>query len=679
MISPPLPVTVNGSAEVSDVGDLFFDGNDNGIYDPGEEDLEDLFRITTTAPGLRLTLNGFTSDLDLYLISQDATSVLEASTATGTTPEEINVPGLAAGTYLVAVSIYDPDPAGASTSSYALTLQGASANTPPAISHTPLAGPVPTGQPQTVTATITDDGSIAGATLRYSVGSITDVPMTSTGGTTFEATIPGSGVTPRGLLYQIVAQDSDGASTVLPASGFFSARVRVAAGLDRSIATSGTSAAAYRLVSVPLDLDNKSPAAVLADDLDSYDPEEWRFFSLRADQEYAEFPAGTMRPGEAFWLAVSESGEGFNTGAGTSVALAQPYEISLNAGWTFVATPFNFDVQREFVRLGAGGAPDVRAYSGSWNTYGGPFRPFEGYAVASQGGDVLRIFPNFEPVMARGKHGTAGKRTETVASRFASAQASNGTTSDKATSADWAIRIVAEAGPARDADNLAAVAIDAAEGLDALDRPEPPVIGDYVRVAFPHEDWDSVFSLYSTDARPAAAQASTSWTFSVQTNVETAVRLRFEDLDAVPAAYAVWLVHEQTGVWQDLRASASYRLAGVSANTPRTMRLIVGAPAEVQARRQQEQALPRGFEVESYPNPFASVTTVRYGLPEAGRVRLSVYDLLGKRVATLVENEEREAGYHTAVWEPQGLASGIYVYVLEAGSQRLTGKLSLVR
>jgi hypothetical protein len=552
-------------------------------------------------------------------------------------------------------------------SAFLIRAQGSvGANTPPAISHTPLAGPVPAGDPQTITATITDDGSIAGATLRYSVGgsgSTTDVPMTSTGGTTFEATIPGSGVTPHGLLYQIVAQDSDGASTVTPASGFFSARVRVAAGLDRSIATSGTSAAAYRLVSVPLDLDNKSPAAVLADDLDTYEPEEWRFFSLRADQDYAEFPAGMMRPGEAFWLAVSEAGEGFNTGAGTSVSLAQPYEIPLNAGWTFVATPFNFDVQRAFVRLSSGGTPDVRAYSGSWNTYGGPFRPFEGYAVASQGGDMLRIFPNFEPAAARGQRIAAG----------------GAKTSGEQNSVDWAVRIVAEAGTARDADNLAAVAAEAAEGFDALDRPEPPAIGDYVRVAFPHGDWDSVFSLYSTDARPAPAQASTSWTFAVETNVETAVWLRFEDLDAVPAAYDVWLADGLTGAWQDLRASDSYRLAGVSASTPRTMRLVVGAPDAVQARRDQEQALPRKFEVESYPNPFVSVATVRYGLAEASPVRLTVYDLLGKRVATLVEKEEQEAGYHTAVWEPHGLASGVYVYVLETSARRLTGKLSLVR
>lgn len=677
VLAPPYPVTVSGSAEVSDTGDLYFDDNNNGMLDPGEEDLEDLFRVTTTAPGLRLVLDGFTSDLDLYLINGAADSVIEGSAAVGTDPEEINLPDLTAGTYYVAVSIYDPAPGGPSTSSYTLSVQGMGSGTPPAVSHTPISGPVPAGAPQTVSATISDDGSVAAATLRYVVGgsgSPSEVSMTNTGGNTYEATIPGSALTARGLLYQIAAQDSEGATTTIPAGGFFSVRVRVDGGLNRSVATSGTSAAAYRLVSVPLALDNASPAAVLEDDLGEYDTEDWRFFSLRADQNYAEFPTGTMAPGRAFWLAVSASGQQWDTGAGTSVTLAEPYEIGLNAGWTFVATPFDFDVSRDFVRLASGGTPDVRFYSGGWNTYSGPFRPFEGYAVASQGSDALRILPNFDPAAARGQH-RAG-RTKGTGALAAQADAPAARSADEAT---WAIRIAAEAGEARDGDNLATVAAEASEGLDALDLPEPPVIGDYVRVAFPHEEWNSVFTHYSTDARPAPGAESTAWSFTVQTNVAAAVRLHFENLSDVPAAYDVWLVDEQTGSWQDLRANGSYRLAGVSATAPRTMRLVVGPRAAVEARRQQEQTLPQGFEVESYPNPFASVATVRYGLPEASRVRVAVYDLLGKHVATLVENEEQEAGYHTAVWEPQGLASGIYVYVLEAGTRRLTGKLSLVR
>ncbi len=63
--------------------------------------------------------------------------------------------------------------------------------------------------------------------------------------------------------------------------------------------------------------------------------------------------------------------------------------------------------------------------------------------------------------------------------------------------------------------------------------------------------------------------------------------------------------------------------------------------------------------MQNYPNPFNPSTTLRYGLPEAARVSLIVYNTLAQQVADLVEGE-RTAGYHEVRWEAAGLASGIY-------------------
>ncbi len=68
---------------------------------------------------------------------------------------------------------------------------------------------------------------------------------------------------------------------------------------------------------------------------------------------------------------------------------------------------------------------------------------------------------------------------------------------------------------------------------------------------------------------------------------------------------------------------------------------------------------------QNYPNPFNPSTTITYTLSEASEVRLSVFDMLGKEVGVLV-NDRREAGAHVATFDGRGLASGVYLYRLQA-------------
>lgn len=85
----------------------------------------------------------------------------------------------------------------------------------------------------------------------------------------------------------------------------------------------------------------------------------------------------------------------------------------------------------------------------------------------------------------------------------------------------------------------------------------------------------------------------------------------------------------------------------------------------------------------NYPNPFHGQTTLRFALPEATEVTLSVYDVRGRKVATLVE-EELPAGTHDITWQGRGrngqaLASGLYFARLDAGEHTALRRLTLVR
>jgi len=89
--------------------------------------------------------------------------------------------------------------------------------------------------------------------------------------------------------------------------------------------------------------------------------------------------------------------------------------------------------------------------------------------------------------------------------------------------------------------------------------------------------------------------------------------------------------------------------------------------------------LPQQLELsQNYPNPFNPTTQIRYALPESDQVRLDVFNVMGQRVATLV-NQHQSAGYHTVSFDGRNLSSGVYIYRLQVGGKVLTNKMTLVK
>jgi hypothetical protein len=84
-----------------------------------------------------------------------------------------------------------------------------------------------------------------------------------------------------------------------------------------------------------------------------------------------------------------------------------------------------------------------------------------------------------------------------------------------------------------------------------------------------------------------------------------------------------------------------------------------------------QQLLPASFALEqNYPNPFNPTTIVRFALPQQAFVTLKIYDILGREISTLV-NEERPAGFFDVTWTGTNgygakVASGVYFYRVEA-------------
>jgi hypothetical protein len=92
-----------------------------------------------------------------------------------------------------------------------------------------------------------------------------------------------------------------------------------------------------------------------------------------------------------------------------------------------------------------------------------------------------------------------------------------------------------------------------------------------------------------------------------------------------------------------------------------------------------EVEIPLEYSLEqNYPNPFNPTTTIKYSISKDGFVKLSIYNLLGEEVTTLV-NSEQKAGRYEVNFDAAGLASGMYVYRIESVNYSASKKLMLMK
>jgi hypothetical protein len=81
---------------------------------------------------------------------------------------------------------------------------------------------------------------------------------------------------------------------------------------------------------------------------------------------------------------------------------------------------------------------------------------------------------------------------------------------------------------------------------------------------------------------------------------------------------------------------------------------------------------------QNYPNPFNPATTIKFGLPQAGKVDITIYNQLGQKVETLI-SKEMEAGYHELQWSAVQYSSGVYFYTINAGQFKSVKKMLLLK
>lgn len=521
---------------------------------------------------------------------------------------------------------------------------------PPSIEHTPVST-ASEGIDMPVVATITDDGGVTGANLHYRRGgesSFTTVILTATRAD-YSGAIPGSDVTDRGVEYYLSASDGINTSYDPPENYLTSphvTRVQVQNLVKAEPQPGGSDQTAYRMISVPLEMDDPDIDSVLEDDLGAYDDTQWRLLRY-AEGDYLEHDyAGDFDPGEAFWLIVKEANKTIDAGSGTTVTTADSFAITLNPGWNDIGLPFDFPVSWNQISVDTSRINGPYAYNGQWLlpssvTY---LSPWEGYAIKnlSESDIVLKIPPIF---------GMGASGAELPFFPLAKLQ-----------DVQWFIRLSAQCEQARDGINYLGCSPAALQDRDVLDLSEPPPIGSYVSLYFPHLDWGRYPDRLTTDFRPPIGQGD-GWDFVVESNIpNSTVRLSWDEVESVPFSLQAYLLDKVEGVALNLRTQQSY---GFASGGRREFLLAVGT-REYQSR-QTQLSLPKEYMLcQNFPNPFNPLTRISFHLPIRTEFKLTLYNVLGEKIKTIAQGT-CPAGVHQISLDAKDLAAGVYFYKFEAG------------
>jgi hypothetical protein len=277
--------------------------------------------------------------------------------------------------------------------------------------------------------------------------------------------------------------------------------------------------------------------------------------------------------------------------------------------------------------------------------------PWEGYAIFASSADQLRITPDW-----------SGMRKDNPVNP---------------TTISWSIQMVAECGLLGDWVNSCGVAPDAQIQRDDYDWVEPPPFGDYVTLYFPHPEWNLSATRFCSDFQPPNTTGFT-WDFAVETNIpEQPVKLTFQNLEQIPAELLVSLIDLQSAETYNLRETSVIQSAAVDIAASMRYRIVVGGSQFISS----QIVLPPAFQLfQNYPNPFNAHTVIRYSLPRASRVDLSIFNVQGEKITGLVAGKSQLAGTHIVNWEglnEAGLAvaSGVYFIRLVTEHHCATTKL----
>lgn len=424
--------------------------------------------------------------------------------------------------------------------------------------------------------------------------------------------------------------------------------VSVTASVNRSFG-SASSSSDYRLVALP-----GRTNRLIGDVVDGEAGTEWQAFrDDGSDSNFLKPYDGSddfrFRDGNGFWFINTQDWTVSNLTSSVDLQ-SDAATVSLHEGWNIISNPLDKDVSWSSVKTENGLSNPIWSFNG---TFTNVVQDDDGIFDSARDGEAF-YFRNEQGLSSLTIPYPSGSKSKAVAQK-----SGDGST----------LRLSATAagtdGPS------STVGIGVSEQTKSVAA--PPSQFETVSLRIDAPDSAAVRTgMLMTQKRALDGDGET-FDLRLTSQKEGKVDLSAANVSAV-RAQSVVLIHPSTGRTYDLKANRSPTVQ--TSTEGRALKLLVGSQRYVD--RKTEDLGPSALTLTSYPNPIRDQGTIEYGLPEASTVRLTVYDLLGRRVSILARGAKK-AGRHTATLDASRFTSGVYFARLRAGGQTRTQKIVVVK
>jgi hypothetical protein len=419
----------------------------------------------------------------------------------------------------------------------------------------------------------------------------------------------------------------------------------------------------YQMISVPLVLADPDLSSVLEDDYGTYDNKLWRFFRWDPSAGiYTEFEdiSDNFQPGNSFWL-INRNGQSFDIENTLTVPSNNFYTITVQPGWNQIANPFAFpvawgDVENSDLLMQAPARwnPDTEEYEYDQLV----LNPWEGYWVYDSLQQIINL--NVPPVES--PQGLEKNIYKNFSSNSFIVQ----------------IKSKLELTDIKDNQNYVGMDVNALDSFDKFDIIEAPPVTDNLRLSIVSGGKNYVRNIVSISSEGAY------WDLSVSTGSQNRnVNLLFEEKIPLPENFKMWLIDIEEK--RSLPIINNSSLINMGNQKEKKTRLIIGSEEYAKSVSENISLLPDEYKLfQNFPNPFNPETNIYFTLKEKSSVTFEIFDILGRKIKSLIKEEEMDAGLMKTVWDAtdsngKKVSSGIYIYRIKANEYISSMKMLLLK
>ena len=511
-------------------------------------------------------------------------------------------------------------------------------NTPPVITFTPVPALSKASlATSSFTLTATDNVSVASVVMSYRKITATQYQtLTGTAGTsnTYSFPLQASMFDDMGLEYFFTAKDPSNNVATSPASGTYTTQLTFDGSAAAIVAVAaGSQISDYIIVSVPLNLSSYGIANIFS----SFGPADitkWRLLSYKDNpQAWLQYPSdfSSVARGAGYFV-ISRTGQNLAFQGATSPNYNQGnlFQMNLSAGYNLIGNPYTTVIDWENTRAGQTGVGAVKLFqNGNYvdNTSPGGssvIQPYSGGFVYSQ---------NAVTIPVKFKLTTTG----TV---------KNGGDYSARSGSDWIVPIRMTQGNRQFNFGGVGMATNASFSYDGNDDLAPPAPDGLFEMSFSHPE--HFMKKFSRDVVPPLEGYT--WPFTVEADATGTATMTWDNT-AVSNTLFLLDVAKQYPINMSSQNSYSF-----DPSQSKQFKIYYGTDVE---KLKPQMA----FLGQAYPNPVEKATTIPFSLPEGANnfsVAIEVFDMMGKQIATLV-NEPLANGFYTTTWNVEAASGGLYI------------------